>query len=404
MRRNSGHLEAPTQMKPKAAEPPRLAAPLGALLLLLIAGCGGARPAAVPAAAPAAPIEAQIFRDRAPATGERTCAWYGDARGGVLYFGEAAFWSSYRASGGDPTADLGHPGPLWIGRFDLAAQRFLPPLVIDVLGARSGVWDVLAHPNGRVYFTSYFDDAGFVDPRSGESRFFPALGRGLNELALGPEGTLLASRYGAPGSVLLFDPGGRLLAEHRLAAPPGFRVAPKSVAWDPGRREIWVNTDLLPEAGGAVAHDARILDQAGHELLRIERPEVQFMEFAADGAGAVAELDGQRLELRLLPPGAPGAARAPGRVVLLDDAFPAGLDFVQDVKPAPDGALVVTRWSGRIHRVTPDGRVTSLDLPRTEPDALYYTAVQSDGRICATLCGDVEVVCRALPPAAGELR
>ncbi len=401
MRRNFAHFGTSPPMKPKAAPPPGLAARLGSLLLLAVTGCGGARPEAAPAPAPP---EAQVFRDRAPATGERTCAWFGDARGGVLYFGEAAFWSSHRASGRDPTAELGRPGPLWIGRFDLAAQRFLPPLVIDVLGARSGVWDVLAHPNGRVYFTSYFDDAGFVDPRSGGVRFFPALGQGLNELALGPDQAILASRYGAPGTVLLFDPEGRLLAEHRLEPPAGFRVAPKSVAWDPARREIWVNTDLLPEAGGAVAHDARVLDESGHELLRIERPEVQFMEFAADGTGALAELDGQRLSLRLLPAGAAGAPRAAGRTVVLDEAFPASLDFVQDVKPAPDGGLVVTRWSGRIHRVAPDGRVATLDLPRADPDGLYYTAVQSDGRICATLCADVEVVCQALPHATGELR
>ena len=388
-------------MKPKAAAQPGLAAALGLLLALASAACGGAKPEPAP---PFVPGEAQIYRDRAPATEERTCAWYGDARDGVLYFGEAAFWSSYRASGKDPTADLGQPGPLWIGRFDLVAQRFLPPLAIDVLGSRSGVWDVLAHPNGRVYFTSYFDDAGFVDPRSGEVQLFPALGHGLNELALGPDGTLLASRYGAPGSVLLFDPEGRLLAEHRLAPPPGFRVAPKSVAYDPARREIWVNTDLLPDAGGAVGHDARVLDLAGRELLRLERPEVQFMHFAADGAGALAELAGRRLELRLLPPGAPGAPRPPGRLVLLDDAFPTGLDFVQDLKPAPGGGLVVTRWSGRIQRVAPDGRVTTIDLPRAEADAVYYTAVQSDQRICATLCADVEVVCRPLPPAAGDLR
>jgi len=388
-------------MTPNAAPPPRLAAGLALLLLLAAAACQGAAPR--PAARPE-PAEAHVFRDLAPSAAERTCAWYGDARDGVLYFGEAAFWSSTRAAGGDPTADLRRPGPRWIGRFDLAAQRFLPPLRVEAPDGGSGVWDVLAHPNGRIYFTSYFDDAGFVEPRSGETRLLPALGRGLNELALGPDGTLLASRYGAPGSVLLFDPEGRPQAEHRLAPPPGFRVAPKSVAYDPVRHEIWVNTDLLPKAGGAVGHDARVLDLAGRELLRIERPEVQFMHFAADGSGALAELEGQRLSLRLLPPGTPGAPRAAGRLVLLDDAFPAGLDFVQDVKPAPDGALLVTRWSGRIHRVTADGRVRTLDLPREEPDALYYTAVQSDDRICATLCADVEVVCRSLPRAPGDLR
>src|SRR5262245_65424998 len=59
-----------------------------------------------------------------PGGAERYCAWYGDPRGGVLYFGESAFWASERAHG-DPLADRVVPGPRRIGRFDLSRRRML---------------------------------------------------------------------------------------------------------------------------------------------------------------------------------------------------------------------------------------------------------------------------------------
>jgi len=37
--------------------------------------------------------------------------------------------------------------------------------------------------------------------------------------------------------------------------------------------------------------------------------------------------------------------------VLLDPAFPAQYDFVQEIRPDEEGRIVVTRWSGRIHVV-----------------------------------------------------
>ena len=42
------------------------------------------------------------------------------------------------------------------------------------------------------------------------------------------------------------------------------------------------------------------------------------------------------------------------------------------------------------------GKVRTWNLPRAD-DALYYTAVPAgaDGSVCATRCGDVEVVCTA---------
>ncbi|MDH3211090.1 MAG: hypothetical protein OEM05_01270 [Myxococcales bacterium] len=331
-----------------------------------------------------------------PSAAERYCAWYGDARGGTLYFGQAAFWSAFHGPGAGPRADLARAGPAMIGRFNLARERLLEPLDVSAGGDRSGIWDVLAHDNGRLYFTSYFESAGWVDPATGVTRRLASLGPGLNELAHGPNGTLLASRYVEAGSVVHFGAEGTLLAEHPLRAPPGFAALPKTVAFDPSRGEIWVTTDLLPAAAGSAArHDAYVLDAAGRELRRIETPEIQFVAFAEDGTGYRAEVESRRLALRIVPP-APADADG-GRLVPLDDDFPTQLDFVQDIQMHPDGRAVVARWSGRVHVVGPELRVRSLRLPALEPGGLYYTAALSDGRVCATYCAGVTVVCRDLP-------
>lgn len=340
----------------------------------------------------------------APSDRERYCAWYGDARQGVLYFGEAPFWSELRRASGDAAAELREPGPQAVGRFDLARERLLAPLATGARDPRSGTWDVLAHPNGRVYFTTFYEAAGYVDPASGATQLFESAGTGLNELALGPDGTILATRYAAQGSVVVLDPDGAVLAEHGLAADPGFQVAPKSLSFDPLRREIWVNTDLVPASvtkpapdGAGVGHDARVLDFAsGRELRRIGEPELQFMRFEQDGVGLFVWLAGSHLVLRMSEPGAaPGPAS--GREVVLDDAFPAHHDFVQDLSVAADGRVLATRWSGTVHVVSPAGEVRTAHLPRLASGGLYYTAVASDGRLCATYCADVSVVCAPLP-------
>ncbi|MEN8183308.1 MAG: hypothetical protein ABFS46_12320 [Myxococcota bacterium] len=330
-----------------------------------------------------------------PSSEEGYCAWFGDRRGDVLYFGEAGFWWSFRHSGGDPRADRAVPGPVRLGRFDLVSRKLLEPLAIAPSGA-SGTWDVLAHPNGRVYFTTFFDPAGSVDPRSGRVVRFGPETIGLNELAPGPDASLLASRYGGPGerrgAVVRLDPDGTLLEEFPLAAPEGHRVAAKSLAWDPGRNEVWVNTDLLPEGPGPVGYDARVLDASGKEILRFESPELHFVRFLPDGTGYLAWLEGTRLWLEVLPPER-SAPRADGRRILLDEHFPTGHDFLQDLTPLPGGGVLATRWSGRVHRVG-DDEIRSYVLPRTDEHGLYYTAVLADGHLCATFCGGVTVVCR----------
>jgi hypothetical protein len=331
------------------------------------------------------------------------CAWFGDADEEILYFGESAFWRELRRHGGDPLADLRGSEPRRIGRFGLRRERMLPPLELG--GGRSGVWDVLLHPNGRLYFTTGFEEAGFVDHVTAEVRMLPALGRGLNELALGPDDSVLATRYAdesRTGAVVAFDPDGRVLLDRPLDAPRGYDAAAKSIAYDPVRGEIWVNTDLFPRGGGPAAHDARVLDRDGHEIARWDTPELQFMTFASDGTGYTAEASGARLTLRVIPPGAAALPRSAGRSILLDSAFPGWLDAVQDVRVARDGRVAVTRWTGRVHVVGRRGEVTTLELPRPTADGMYYTGVLTRRRIwgervCATYCGGVRVACESLP-------
>lgn len=344
---------------------------------------------------------ARIYVAEAPSADERYCAWYADARDGVLYYGTAAFWSAMRAHGNDPMADLLAEGPVEIGRFDLRRERLLEPLDVGAGGDRSGVWDVLAHPNGRIYFTTFYESAGYTEVPSGRSVRLPDLGSGLNELAVGPDAGVLASRYGGAfedegnGSIVSLDADGTLRAEFPLRAPDGYRVAPKTVAYDPLRAEIWVTTDLLPLVpGNPPRHDTYVLSARGEELRRIAEPEIQFVAFAADGTGFRAEIEGRELWLHL---SAPGDDPAGGRRILLDAAFVPALDFVQDIELAADGRAVVSRWSGWVHVVDSPRRVRSTRLPQFDEGGLYYTAVAEGDRICATYCSRVDLVCRDIP-------
>jgi len=359
----------------------RLLLALEGLLLLACAGPGPEAPAPRVVSAPA------------PSQLERYCAWYADSRDGVLYFGESAFWSALRAAGGDPEADLRERGPQLIGRFDLERQQLLEPLQVAE-AAGGGVWDVYAHRNGRIYFTTFFESMGWVDPRSGEVERLPQLGAGLNEIAAGPGDALLVSRYGPRrgrlGSVLLVSPDGERLAEHELQPPAGYLAAPKTVGFDAPREEIWATMDLIPVAPGAMRHDAYVIALDGRELRRIERPEIQFVAFT-ERAGFRAEVDGTRLFLHTTTPD--GAERR----ILLDAAFAPAHDFVQDIQPAADGRVVVTRWSGWIHLLEPQGTVRTLRLPSLEPGGLYYSGVVTGQRVCATYCGGVRVVCAGVP-------
>jgi hypothetical protein len=348
-------------------------------VLLLALGCAG-------------PVgQTTFYVETAPSSDESYCAWFADTRENVLYFGEAAFWSEMRRTG-HPGGEQERKGPVRIGRFDLGERRLLEPLSVAAW-EDSGTWDVLAHPNGRVYFTSFFGPAGFVEPSTGRVVRFGPETLGLNELALGPQARVLATRYGnGHGAIAVLDPEGAVIAELPLDPPAGYRVAAKSVAWDPVRAEIWVNTDLLPEASGSILHDARVLDAEGREKLRFDVPELHFMMFREDGTGYLALVEGGVLSLVVLP----AHRRAPlagSRRWVLDESFPAGHDFVQDLRPTPDGGVLATRWSGRLHRLR-DTELRSYTLPRPHPDGLYYTGVIAADHLCATFCGESTVVCR----------
>lgn len=334
---------------------------------------------------------------------ERYCAWYGTADRGTFYFGQAPFWSAMHDHGGDPSADLLHSGPQPVGRFDLATESMLPPLEVGREGSSSGVWDVLVR-GGRLYYTTFYEDAGWVELASGRvTRLDPDLAAGLNELSPGPGDQVLASRYGtgddADGAVVAIDRRGRRAREWPLPAPAGYQTAPKTVAWDEARGEIWASTDLLPRDPARaltlpIRHDAYVVEAQGGRFRRIERPEIQFAAFGPDGTGYRAEVDGERLTLRVVPP--PGSP-VPERSLLLDDAFAPEYDFVQDIQPAADGRVAVMRWSGAVHVLGSDGRAHSAQLPQLDPEGLYYTAVLYGPRLCATYCADVTVVCVNAP-------
>jgi hypothetical protein len=362
---------------------------LGTAALLAGAACAGSD----------VPTGLSVVTAPPPSDSERYCAWYADRAGDVLYVGVAPFWSAMRTAGGDPTGDLGAPGPRPIGRFDLAAERWLEPLDATREGSRSGVWDVHADRQGDVWFTAFYEPGGRIDPRSGAVTHFDAAGPGLNELAPGPGDRVLVSRYGAgagaaDGELLTLDRSGAIANRWPLPAPPGYRVAPKTPAWNPSRRRLVATTDLLPRAGGEIRHDAYQLDAEGTAWQRSREPELQFVVASDDGTEYRVEAHaGSGLWLRRIE----AEGRLRGRLVLLDPNFPAAHDFAQDLKLAPDGRVVVTRWSGAVHVVDADSAVATLRLPRLDPDGLYYTAVIRGRRLCATHCADVTVVCADAP-------
>ena len=403
---------------PHRAEPPDIArVSLGGTLVtrclprlhpLLGIGLALAGSLAVACATPPAPGSApeiteptgvKIYLAPRPSEAEAYCAWYGDAEGSTLYAGLSPFWSTMRAAGGDPLADLAHPGPQWVGRFDLAKEAWLPPLDVGDPTSRAGVWDVHA-AQGGVYFTTFYEGAGRVDPATGTvERFDAAQSQGLNELEVGPGGSVLVSRYGSgedrpgPGELVLLDAAGGLRESVPLEAPAGLWAAPKTPAWDPARGLFWATSDFFDGDGASPRRDAYRIERATGSVALQPEPELQFVYFDAEEIGWLAEVDDQdRLWLRRLAPGDPAEG---GTRRLLDPRFASHLDFVQDIKPAP-GGVVITRWSGVVHRV--DGEaIHSVRLPRIQDGGLYYTGVVHEDRLCATHCGGVSVVCVDAP-------
>ena len=327
-------------------------------------------------------------------------AWFGDSDGEILYFGLSPFWQLWWQSAGDPRADLAEAGDHLIGRFDLRQERFLPPLVVRQMGpnVRSSVWDVLVHSNGRIYYTTCFEEMGSVGPDGSDLHHFEGVGVGFNELIEGPNGNLYVTRYSdAPedaekqryGAIVELTPAGELVRELRFEKADGVFTAPKSLAVDPTNGEIWANTDTFL-AGGRVVHETLHLSAEGKLLSRRPAPpELHFVHFDSAGRGFFAEDVNGELRVRI---------RAQGRELA---NIPLGrreyLDFVQDIHTDPDGTTAVSFWSGRVVLLIPgdEGWVPVATRLRPPPAcrspqgrSLQYTAVTYAGKVFATLfCG-----------------
>lgn len=341
---------------------------------------------------------------------EHYSAWFGDSDGKVFYFGLSPFWELWWATGGDARVDLTERGDHLIGRFDLTRQRFLAPLRVRELEdeARSSVWDVLAHSNGRVYFTTYFEEIGFVDPNTGRSQFFEGIGVGFNELVEGPDGSIYVTRYSDQprdelrqtyGALVILSPQGKLLKETRFEALPGAFTAPKSVAVDPQTGEVWLNTDTF-SAGGTIRYETLRLTADGQLISRrAAPPELHFVAFDRSGRGYFAEDHDGRLRLRIT-----SAGRDLVEIPLGDRA---PLDFVQDIKFSEGDLAAIALWSGRVVLVSPGKQSFAwVDLQLAVPPAcaaphgrsLLYTAVVYEGRLYATLFCGGRMLSLSVPP------
>lgn len=349
---------------------------------------------------------------RAPETGsqaERYSAWFADERDGVIYFGLSPFWSTLWATG-DPSADLRVPGPHLIGRFEIASESFLPPLEVRASApdVRSSVWDVLAHPNGWIYYTTFFEGMGRVNPASGAVEYFPALGQGLNELALGPHGRVYLTRYGSGleervakryGGLVVVSESGEKLGELPLDARAGAQTAPKSVAVDPLSGRVFVNADVLE---GERVEFARFVIDGNLAYLEgpFFAPELLFVAFAPDGRRYSVEDDRGRLRLTIFD-----GARARAT---LDLGAREPSDFAQDIHIAADGTAAVAFWSGRVELVRErDGRLEHASLVLDKPDdcgpppgrSLVYSAFTTETDVFATLFCGVTILRAPLPQA-----
>jgi hypothetical protein len=334
----------------------------------------------------------------------------------VLYFGLSPFWTLWWQSGGDSRAELEAPGDLLIGRFDLARRRFLAPLraLPKEERSRASVWDVLAHPNGRIYFTTFFEAAGSIAKDGSDARRYPALGSGLNELALGPDGLIYATRYSdvpedparqTRGGLLVFTPTGERVREIAIEPEGGRFRAPKSLAVDPLSGELWLNLDAFAADGGVTYQTLRF-DARGRLLAeQTAPPELHFAAFDARGRGWFAESSGGELSLRV--------ARAGAQLARASLGPRSELDFVQDIQFADDGRALLALWSSRVivAELAPGGALETREIALRRPPecappegrSLLYTAVARRDRLFATLfCG--ATVLEARLPRAGARR
>jgi hypothetical protein len=348
---------------------------LGLALAGMLAGC-----ASLPAAMP---DSQRHFRSEQTNHGpERYASWFGDSDGRVFYFGLSPFNTlaiPCEAEGGAlcPLRDREQPGDHLIGRFDLERERFLEPLVVRPAdpAATSSVWDVLVHSNGRIYYTTFWDEFGSLRGDGSDLRHHLEGATGLNELWEGPGGEIFATRYlGERPGVVVFGPDGALRREYVLPQEDGVLVCPKSLAVDPRTGEIWINSDAFRADGRPAGFPSFRLSAAGEVLERSEEPALAFLSFDAEGRGWFVDDDGSRWTLRIVPP--EGPARR------IDLGPHAVIDTVQDVKHHGNLTLLAT-WQQRVFvvRSAEGGRFDLCELAASpvadcpQGGGLGYTAV-----------------------------
>lgn len=346
------------------------------------------------------PPDQRHFRGEQTNTGpERYASWFGDSDGQVFYFGLSPFNElALRCTAKDAALcsleDLAQTGDHLIGRFDMDEERFLTPLLVrqNEPEATSSVWDVLVHSNGRIYYTTFWNEFGSVQADGSDVQHYAGAGPGLNELWEGPAGEIYVTRYvGGPPGVAVFGPDGVLRRELTLPQEEGALACPKSLAVDPGTGEIWINSDVFHDDGRPVGYDAFRLSPEGKVLERVTRPLLQFMSFDAAGRGWFVDDDGASWRLRIEAPDG-----RPRRLVELGPHHPA--DVVQDIKHLGDVTVLMT-WRRRVFavRTSADGRAEAcaLAVPQIAdcPD-LAYTAVISErtGRVYQTVDCGIHVV------------
>jgi hypothetical protein len=259
---------------------------------------------------------------------------------------------------------------------------------------------VLAHSSGRIYYTTFYEQLGWIARDGSGGERFAHLGRGFNELAEGPRGRVYVTRYAdAPeradrpshSAVTAIEPDGALVWETRFErAHDGSFLAPKSIAVDPTSGEVWVNTDTFAADGSLARHETLRLAADGALLERdAGASELQFAAFSPTGEGWFAQARDGWIWLRL---------RAPGHADRSLRLTPLGpTDFVQDIKPGAPGSAVITMWSRRAFDVRAEREslvareVRFRVPPDCEPPAhrsLTYTAVRWRDELFATLfCG-----------------
>lgn len=359
----------------------------------------------------------RVFRGPQTNSGpERYSSWFGDSDGTVLYFGLSPFfetsWECEAAQGRYcALSDLKQPGDHLIGRFDLDREKFLAPLLVrasDPL-APSSVWDVLVHSNGRLYYTTFWDEFGSLLPDGTDVRHYAGVGTGLNELWEGPGGEIYATRYlgsfvGADdenGAIVVFGPDGVRRREFPFKKEEGVLICPKSVAVDPLSSDIWVNSDLFDADGNSQGYNTFRLSPDGQIRERISTPQVSFLSFDPSGRGWFVDDVAGRFVLRIVDTN--------GQTTRFDLGEHGPIDVAQEIKHFGDITLIAT-WALKVHvvRALGDGRYEYFALPRVDPpggcprDAgpLGYTAVLSSRGVVyqSVSCGIMVVRHGALDP------